>query len=166
MAILTAVALFALGNISGAIVWALALQSGAGVTLLLATTWADPILEALLLGCALVTWNETTGRSADLDVFANSDDDELASEIDLEESVARLLRSRFLASSALTLSALTAAGSVASVVGLLIEPGPLDAQRWGQLAEVGGSTLAVAALSLACLAIVVRTRREASAILK
>lgn len=44
-------------------------------------------------------------------------------------------------------------------------PGSFDGQRWAALIESCGMALAVVVLSLACLLIVLRTRRQASTIL-
>jgi|GEM_PF-1876230 hypothetical protein len=167
-AIVTAVALFAVGDVVAAVVVALNFGNfGIGILLLQATNWAGPILAAALLGSAALSWNEAKGWSDLLEFFATSDDDQLADEIDPGESVARLLRSRFLATSALAMAAVTTAGSIATVVGAVTEQGPgsFDAQRWAALIESCGMALAVVVLSLACLVIVLRTRRQASAIL-
>jgi hypothetical protein len=166
-AIVTAVALFALGDIVGAVVLALPNGSfGVAFTLLQATNWAGPILAAALLGSAVLSWSEASGWCDDLEFFATSDGDLPAGEIDPAESVARLLRSRFLATSALVLAAVTTAGSIATVVGtVMAQPGPFDGQSWAALIGSCGLALAVVVLSLACLVIVLRTRRQARTIL-
>jgi hypothetical protein len=166
-AIVTAVALFALGDTVGAVVLALS-NGGFGVafTLLQATNWAEPILAAALLGSAVLSWNEASGWCEDLEFLATSVGDLPTGEIDPAESVARLLRSRFLATSALVLAAVTTAGAITTVVGTVMEQsGPFPGQSWAAPIESCGMALAVVVLSLACWVIVLRTRRQARTIL-
>jgi hypothetical protein len=167
-AIVTAVSLFALGAVIGTVVADLTGQGfGIAFSLLGATNWAGPVLAVALLGSVLLSWNEARGWCEDLELFAASDDDRSASEIDPCESVARVLRSRLLATCALILAVVTTAGSIATMVGAAMEqPGAFFAHDWGEFIASCGSALAVVALSVASLSIVLRIRRQVTTVLE
>lgn len=176
-AVITAVLLFALGEIVAAIVMGLAAKGfGAAALLLAATSWAQPVLAALLLGSVFLSWTEVRVCCEDLDFFSSSEDDLAAKDIDPTATIARLFRSRFLASSALVAAVTTSAAAIATEVGIAmerlphpigasVEQGVLDAQTWGALIEGGGIALAVVVLALASLVIVLRIHRRARATL-
>jgi len=177
-ALIISVLLFALGQIVAAVVIGVAAGfSGVAAPLVEATSWAEPVLAALLLGSVLLSWNEVIACCDDLDVYSSSDDDLVAYEIDPDETVARLCRSRFLASAALVAAVLTSAAAIATEVGVAMEElprqinasseaGALDAQTWATLIGRGGIALAVAVLAMACLVIVLRICRRARATLQ
>jgi hypothetical protein len=173
-ALVVAVLLFVLSRIVAAVVIGVSggLEGVAG-PLGAATSWAEPVLVALLLGSVLLSWNEVNACCDDLDFYASSDDDLVADEVDPDETIARLCRSRFLASAALVAAGLATAAAIGTEVAVAMEElptqvangslveGALDAQTWGALIEQGGIALAVAVLALACLVIWLRLGRRA-----
>lgn len=177
-ALVAAVLLFVLSRIVAAVVIGVSGGlDGVAAPLGVATSWAEPVLAAALLGSVLLSWNEVIACCDDLDFFSSSDDDLVADEINPDETIARLCRSRFLASAALVAAGLATAAAIGTEVAVAMEElprqvnaslveGVLDAQTWGALIEQGGIALAVAVLALACLIIVLRLRRRARAALQ
>jgi len=177
-ALVTAVLLFALGQVVAAVVIGLTPGfDGVAPALRQATDWAEPVLAAAILGSVLLSWNQVSACCDDLDFYSSSDDDLVADEIDPDETIVRLCRSRFLASSALVAAAGTSAAAIGTEVGIAmedlprqingsLEEGALDAQTWGALIAGGTIALAVGVLAFACLVIVLRIRRRARATLQ
>jgi len=172
-AVVTAVLLSAVAEIAAAIVIGVSGQGfGVAESLLQATDWAQPVLVAVLLGSVLLSWKEVSTRCDDLDFFSSTDDDLAASEIDPDETMVRLFRSRFLASSALVAAGSSAAAAIGFEVGVAMERlqrpiglGGFDGQTWGALIQGGGVALAVGVLAFACLVIGRRIHRRARATL-
>jgi hypothetical protein len=176
-AVVVAVLLFAAAEIAAGIVIGLGEgPSGVAAPLIASAIWSDPVLVAVLLGSVLLSCNEVSARCDDLDFFSNSDDDVTASEISPDETIARICRSRFLATSSLVAALLASAASVSREIGVAmeqlpheiggsVEAGALNAQAWAALIEGAGIALAVFVLTFACAAVVLRVQRMARAAL-
>jgi hypothetical protein len=172
-AVVAAVLLFAVTEIAAGVIIGLGEGlSGVAAPLIAVATWSDPVLVAVLLASVLLSWNEVTARCDDLDFFSNSDDDVTASEVVPGETITRLCRSRFLATSALAAALLASAASVSREIGVAmeqfpheingsIEAGAFNAQTWAGLIEGAGIALAVLVLTFACAVVVLRVRRIA-----